>query len=352
MDEQNMRDFNNNDGAQIIAELERDVRPPRRHMNWGMISLVLIILGVVLFAAGWASGSRGGRVYFNRGIRVVSHPQDIPQESGYFNFAGQFTAIHAHATARNVTFVHTNEPTVSIVTNNSRNLRINEDSGRLEIDARVNQGVTFAGTNMRRWQFLNFGSHGVSWNRVDGVRFLDFNFDFANFSLRNMGDGLRIYVPSGVTDISTTITSGNVRMYDISTTTLDLRTTSGRVAVEGGTHESARLRTTSGNVSGNAYFPGNLYARTTSGNVNITDHSTAHNTPQGGDGIQLRATSGNVNFSTNAPASQFSYNLSATSGSMRVNGNRYNGRRASGGSGATPIDASTTSGNVRVDFGR
>lgn len=324
---------------------------PRRHLPWGLVSLVLILIGAALFAAGWASGSRGGRVYLDRGIRVVSHTQDIQQGNIDLNFANQFTSIHATAGSRNITFVPSTDAQVR-VTSNNRDVNVSEAGNRLYINAGSQSGVNFAGTNMRRWQFLNFGTTGVSWNRVDGTRFLDFNFDFRNFSFSNISDTLRIYVPAGVNDIYGRVSSGNVHLYDITTTQLDLRTTSGRVAVEGGIHPSVRLQSTSGNVRGDAYFSGNLYARTTSGNVNITDLSTSHNAPQGSNGIQLRATSGNVSFSTNAPANHFRYSLSATSGNMRVDGNRYSGRRASGGSGATQIDASTTSGNVRVYFGR
>jgi len=318
-------------------------------MPWGLASIVLIILGVVLFAAGWATGSRGGRVYFDRGIRVVSHSQDdTSQERVDLNFSNRFTSIQATAGSRNITFVPTNEPNVRVTSNYRRDLETSEQGGRLYVNARSQTNINFMGSN-RRWSFMSFGSQGISWNRVDGTNFLDFNFDFNNFSLSSLNDTIRIYVPSGVNDIYGRVNSGNVHAYNINTTELSLRANSGRVSVEGGTHTNAHLQTTSGTVRGDAFFS-DLYARTTSGNVNITDRSTSHNSPQGG--IQLRATSGNVNFTTNAPISHFRYNLSISSGNMRVDGNRYSGRRTSGGNGATQIDASTTSGNVRLDFGR
>ena len=94
-------------------------------------------------------------------------------------------------------------------------------------------------------------------------------------------------------------------------------------------------------------FAGDIYARSTSGSVRIEDHNTSHRDTSS---IQLHATSGSVNFDTRAPISDFRYELSVSSGSMRVDGSRLDGRSANGGTGNTLINARSTSGSIRLNF--
>jgi len=338
----------NNEETPIYDELTTE-----RSFPWGKLAVFFILLGACLFGLGWLSGSRGGRVYFSGGVRVISHSQVVEEHGEQamdMIFGSHINAITANTVSNGIVFIPTSGNEIRVTYANHREVSVNEVDGRLHVDVRIaNSTTTFGGIVTRR-QFLNFGRQGVSWNRVNDTRFLEFNFDFANFSVTS--NAVRIYVPSSVLDIEARSVSGSVRIDGVNTTNLNLQTTSGRVTVEGGTHENSHLRSTSGSVNANAYFAGDLYARSTSGSVNITDRSTLHRHVAGSEGIRLRSTSGSVNFSTRAEISDFRYNVSVVSGSMRVDGSRVSGRRASGGSGAVPLDVSTTSGSVRVSFGQ
>jgi len=347
----------NNEGTPVSSGYEHHMYtpPPRRPKPWGRLALFMIVLGVFLFAVGWISGSRGGRVYFDRGIRVVSIPQEAQGQAMDMNFSNRVNSISVNTISDGIVFIPTSDAAPRITYSDNSRVSINEADGRLEINVRAVNSINIVGGNVTRstrWQFMGFGRQGVSWNRANNTRFLDFDFDFANFSFSNISGAIRIYVPSTVHTIEARTTSGSIRMDDIDTSLLNLRSTSGRVTVEGGTHENSHLQSTSGSVNGDATFAGDLYARSTSGSVNIQDNSTSHRHVAGSSGIQLRSTSGSVNFSTRAPVSDFRYSLSSTSGSMRVDGSRLSGRSNSGGSGAVPINASSTSGSVRLDFGR
>jgi len=349
MDELRQHD---NNGTIASTWDESPIYKPRK--PWGRIAVFLIIIGVILFAAGWASGSRGGRVYFENGLRVVSFPLEAHEpaiNAVDLNFSSNIHSVIVNATSCAIRIIPTSDATPRVTASDDRRLTINERNGRLYVDSRA-AGTTIAnGVNVRwnRVGIMNMGTLGVSWNRVNNTSFMDFNFDFSNFSFTNLSNTIRVYVPSTVAAVEARSTSGSVRMEGVSTTQLNLRSTSGSVGLEGGTHENTHLQSTSGSVRANAYFAGDIYARSTSGGVNVQDSSTSHRNT---NSIQLRSTSGSVRFETRAPVSDFRYDLSVTSGSMRIDGARLDGRRASGGSGNVPITARSTSGSVHLDFSR
>ena len=384
MDE--LRPHDNNGTTTITWDDSHDHKPRR---PWGRISVFLIILGAILFGAGWASGARGGRIYFENGLRVETAPlEEMTASALNLTFSSNFHTINVNSTSDRVQIVPTSDATPRVTSSDDRRVTISESGGTLNIHSRATGGTRLVNGVSVRWNrigLMDIGNLGVSWNRVNNTSFLDFNFDFSNFSFSNLGNTIRVYVPSAVTHIdarstsgsvsmegvSTTqlslhstsgsvnvdggthgnthlqSTSGSVRMQDASTTHLNMRSTSGSVSVNGGIHESARLQSTSGSVRANGHFTGDIYARSTSGGVNIQDYNTSHRNT---GSIELRSTSGSVRFQTRAPITDFRYDLSVSSGSMRIDGSRLDGRRASGGSGNTSLSARTTSGSIHLDF--
>ena len=383
MDEQKQY---NNDGTTTIAWDDSPIGRPRR--PWGRISIILIILGTLLFVAGWVSGARGGRVYFENGLRVATFPlEEMTAGAMDLTFSNNFHTINVNATSDRVQIIPTSDSAPRVTASDDRRVTINERGGTLYVESRATSGTMLVNGFNVRWNrvgLMDIGTLGVSWNRVNNTSFLDFNFDISNFSFRNLGNTVRVYVPNSITNIDARSTSGSVRMEGVSTTQLNLRATSGSVSVDGGTHgnthlqsnsgsvrmenasttqlnmratsgsvhvnggthDNIHLQSNSGSIRANGHF-GDIDARTTSGGVHIQDYSTSHRNT---DNIQLRSNSGGVRFSTRAPISDFNYDISVSSGAMRVDGARLDGRRASGGNGNTPITARTTSGSVHLDF--
>lgn len=339
-----------NTATPIGAWEERRYRKP-----WGRIAIFLIIVGIALFAAGWASGSRGGRVYFENGLRVETYPLEAVTtnlEAVNLNLSSNIHTIVVNATSYAIRFVPTSFDTPQIVSTENRDIVINEVNGRLYVDSRNSGARVISGINRNRrsLHIMNIGTFGVSWNRDGSTSFMDFNFDFANFMVNNRGGStITVYVPDRVHQIEARSTSGSVRLENISTSRLNLRSTSGSVNVDGGTHENTRLQSTSGSVRGNGYFAGDIYARSTSGGVNIQDSSISHRNT---GSIHLQSTSGSVRFETAAPISDFRYELSVTSGSVRIDGTSISGRRVNGGSGNVLINARSTSGSIHLNFSR
>jgi len=317
--------------------------PKSRRIPWVGVAVILIVLGISLFAIGWISGSRGGRIHFDRGIRVETGTrEEFASGSGNFTFTNNYDTVVINASSHAIRVYYTNEPTVRVVTPPGLRSNISEQGSVLNVDVRA----SFVGGG-HRIHFMGFGGgRGVTWNRNGRDTYLNFDFDFSN--PRNMFGGIRVYVPNSVNDVYARTSSGSVRINGISTTQLRAQTSSGRVELNGGTHQNAHLQSTSGSVNADAYFTGGLYARTTSGSVNVTDSNVAMRTT---GQIQLRSTSGSVRYYTRAPLNNFNYRISVTSGSMRVDGSRISGRSATGGAdGGTQLNASTTSGSVRLNF--
>ena len=318
---------------------------PRRRMPWGGVAVALILLGIALFAVGWLSGSRGGRIYFDRGIRVETGDREdfVPTGNGNFTFANNFDSLVVNASSRAIRIFPSSGQDVRVTVPPDLRIEINEQGRTLDIDTRAR---TTGST--RRIHFMTFGgARGVTFNRAGGTGYLNFDFDFTNPRNIWATGGIRVYVPDSVNDIYARTSSGSVRINDVSTTNLRAQTSSGRVEVNGGTHQDVHLQTSSGSVIANGYFSGALHAQTSSGRVRVHDYN---NRRTGSENIQLRSSSGSVRFYTRAPLSDFNYRISVTSGSMRVDDNRISGRNASGGSGGTTINASTTSGGVRLNF--
>jgi len=330
--------YNNDNFAKEIWDESKRERP---RISFGKFAVVLIILGLCLFGAGWVSGARGGRVYLTGGFRVV--PYSSGQIEGHtavdMTAANTIHSLAVTATSSAVQLVPTTSDRLTITSSN-RGITTSETDGRLYVN------VQSAGTNI---SFLGTPNLGVSMNVSRGNdTFLDFNFNRRSLNFRNLSSTVRVYVPESVNDIYARTRSGSIRINDVSTNEIRLHANSGSVHLSGGNHRHAHMQTSSGSVRANGHFSGNITGISNSGSVRIDDYSTSHT----GNSINLEARSGSVRFYTNAPRTDFSYNLSVRSGSMRIDGNRISGRDHSGGSGSTQIDASTRSGSVQMNFGR
>ena len=335
MDEQ--RQFNGHEPDDIY-------HAPRKRVPWGGVAVALIILGAALFGIGWLSGARGGRIYFDRGIRVETGArEDWPQTGHDLNFGNNFDSLVVSASSRSIRILPSNTGNVRVTVPPDLRPQISEQGGTLTIDTR-------AAVGRRRIYFMTFGGNrGVTWNRHDGRAYLNFDFDFTNPRHIFATGGIRVYVPDSVSDIYARTSSGSVRIYDVNTANLRMQTSSGSVHVNGGRHYRAHLQSSSGSVRGRGYFMDDLYARTSSGRVEIHDLSSRRT---GGETIRLHSSSGSVRYYARAPLGDFSYRVSVTSGSIRVDDTRISGRNATGGTGGTQINASTTSGGVRLNFGQ
>jgi len=383
----------NNDGtevSEIVKKLESH-EPPKRRVSWLKLSALLIIFGAILLGAGWASGSRGGRVHFSGGFRVESfrRGQDEGSTAETFYNLSNIHTISVSASHGNVTVIPTSSPHIRVVPSNRTPLIISDSDGILHVTA------PGAGENRHNWSrisFLSLGHSGVSINRyyIDNTRYGYVEFAVGRAGRNSSRDNIRIYVPDSVQNYIVATTTGTIRMDGVNATNVNLRATTGNINFNGQLL-MGDIRTTTGTIrintdensttilraqstTGNINFDGGIMydsyfrattgtiratgevkntfsANATTGNIHVQDTTRLHDYVIAIDGIQLSATTGTIRFSSNAPEWNFRYNTQVTTGTIRTNGTRRETRNFSGGNGSFPMNVRTTTGNIHLEFG-
>ena len=363
-------------------------RPPKKRRPWNKIALFLIILGLGIFAIGWATGARGASFVFEDGwFRIITTANDTFET----------VSIHAAVTEINV----------------------NSTSARIIVEPASNATSTTVTLSNINPDAVDFSGNTLSINTGTSVYAQDINFNRRTvIQLFSLGDTpgrreIRIQVPanqlnsvnitntSGRVDINgmntevlyiratsgnvhinnvtaetleTRATSGNIRVNNITAETLSVTATSGNIHVNNATAETLSAIATSGNVRGeNVHFSDGML-RSTSGNVNIENISWSEleaTTTSGNVRISdarihveeelstvMRTTSGTVRLEISNRSDEINYETTSNTGTVRVEGGgqrfRNSGRGVigtSGGIGGHSINMSSRSGNVRLEFG-
>ena len=380
----------NNDGTEVnlpeLAPIEVPPHRPRRPL--ARIALIFIILGTVMIGAGWVSGSRGGRVHFANGLRIESFRRNAIQ--GDMSAETFYDSLNTHTVEvstflSNITIVPTSDPYPRVVSSSRTPLDMSVTDGRLRVNA---PGVERAFMHMFNMQLV-FADISFSNYMHNGVRYNYLEFELGSPFRRLHRNNIRIYAPSTVNHFDVNTTTGTIRISDIDTSSVNLRTTTGNIHFSDGqlphgymrtntgtirvslhentsTHlqaqtstgnihfgggwlQNSEFRTNTGTIRVDAQIVGSFSANATTGNIHINDYSLSHEF-HGGDGIQIGATTGTIRFSTNAPESDFNYNMSISTGTMRTNGVRRDTRNFSGGSGNMPLNVRATTGNIHLNF--
>lgn len=339
----------------------------------------LILLGLCLFALGWRLGSRGGIVYFDSGFSLVADPFNDGLGGSLDFVAPDIHTIYIDVIDNAIRLVPTIGTEVHVIAAGRNQPVASAESGVLNISTPA--------TGISNMQLSAFGPFGTYFGRSDTRSYMHFNFNPSDLSVGGAVNMVSVYVPTDVQVINVASSSGNVRMENINTDGLTIHSVSGNIAViggthkhvdifsasgrinvadirstelvmhantsnmriEGGSHEDVRLTSVSGAIRGSGFFGNDIYAHSTSGRIDLTD-SNAQRTNAAN--INLQSTTGHVRFYTRAPYSNFTYTFAISSGNIRIDGNRISANNASGGSGNTLINASSTSGGVRVGFSR
>ena len=396
---------NSNITEETATYIESHSTPPtspiRRRKSWLMRAIMLILLGLVLFGIGWASGSRGGVIHLRNGFRV---------EPVQYNRNRSGTTIHQPSSTIHTIYITTPANRIIVVPTTEATPRVVVPPGVQQISMSENNGVWTinapiqsqnnifgSGTtihlgpislqNMRSVQLISIGVLRLSWHRysINGVPSSYQHFSYLVYGFgRQTSQNIRLYVPANLETLNINVNTGSVNVSNINVTNLNITTTTGSVNVSGvnnlmayirtntgsinftggtlwdstfrattgsinftgDTLQNSTFRTNTGSIRVNAYLAGDFYARATTGSITINDSSTRHTRGH----FQMQATTGTIRFSSRANDTDFRYDLSVTTGSMRRNGNRLEGRSASGGTGNVLVEARTTTGSVHVDF--
>jgi len=272
----------------------------------------------------------------------------------YYPRRTSFDDILLQASSGNITF-----PEVE-----ARNLTITTSSGNITAGAENYINATLTASSGR----INFDGNCI--NGQTDIIASSGNITVSNQS--NQGQmnisassgNVRAYV-SDAAEVTVSTSSGNITSTLNNIDVVSLSATSGNIDTSVDGCDAVSIRTSSGNISANSddLRATILSVNATSGRIrvdgetwqNLTAESSSGNIDINGalfGSTSVRATSGNVGMNVTGQASQYGYDLNATSSgaTIRWDGNRMNRPARSSGSFEHNINVNTSSGNIRVDF--
>lgn len=346
----------NEDNMEILSETA-PLEVKRKKLAFTKLAVIMIVFGVIFITIGHITGAANTMFYWNNGITMVEGDDGINSEQ---IFATAVTDINVTASVANVEIVQTNSNYVTVTTHNILEPYIEKHNGTLTISAQFGSSLNFGPVNIRG------RGRGNRNNRNNNTRSV-VSFGFGMSSMRS--PLVRIYLPTNTSllELDINVTSGNIRIYDTIAANTFIQSSSGNIVLNNMSGQTISTVQTSGNVtatncnfasvtstgrSGNVRFEGailqDVYVNRTSGRIDIT------NTNATGNNITLQTNSGNISYRTASPFNNLIYNARVTSGNIRIDRARIDGRTATGSVG-TPnnlINITATSGNISLEFGQ
>lgn len=340
------------------------------YKNWWKIALVLIVAGFALSALGFAFGARGGYAFFEDGrLRIVSSDENIIVRE---MDVAQFDVVE----------VKTGSASIELIASDSYGFEISLPQyvgkpswsitdGKLAIDA-SSQANMFSIVN------FNIASHYVKVYYPVGNASVLKSVDLTassggillqgvsaeSISLKASSGSISAEVPyyrqatarnssgsitfNGNGDNASLIlvaNSGTIRADSSGCAIVDISNSSGSITLSGDTLPSAevQLKASSGTIRSEIPAWQSLTAKNTSGSINIIGQ------PHGNTSASV--SSGSITMTLNGDESDFSYDMSTTSGTIRIGGQRIGSpARYSSDTAGNTLMADATSGSIRVDF--
>ncbi|MCL2572018.1 MAG: DUF4097 family beta strand repeat-containing protein [Defluviitaleaceae bacterium] len=350
------------------------------------LAFLLLLLGAALFGLAWANGARGGIIYWQNGRFNIttfnrSSQADETVEMTIDERVGGFHTVNINATHRNVTVLpgstdrtqYTGTPNVDISMENgiltigqlttgtsfsvvhmdfspgsSRDIRIylpywffQQPNSRLQVrtttgNIRIegNFNTVDASSTTGRIQIndneaimntltLRSTTGNMTVNNIYFVDQLSAQATTGNITVNN--------IQNPVNSVSLRATTGQIRTENIDAYTLQIQTTTGRIGVSNATWFNLDIRATTGRIG-----VGNGYAQSAEGSLTQT---------------QISATTGSVSLEMRNNQDDFRFNMTSSTGRLRLNGSRLADRGTIGmGTGVNTIDIRTTTGSIDLDF--
>jgi hypothetical protein len=318
------------------------------------IGLGLVALGVVILIVGVLLGGRGGYLRWEDGRIVFHGANEYGSGTRHTVLGDEFTSVYVNMTAARVTVRPSWDGTASVGMRD------------VSVSMYVEDGVLRITREQARrggFSLINFG-----WGGSPRLYIYLPQDELDTLDIRTTSGAVRIYnVVANTMDINASsgavritgseadiarirASSGSVRIYDTVTNTKSINVNSGAVRINGGATGVADIRASSGSIRGYGFNWHTLAAGANSGAIRFHDAM-----PAPGGTTNLHATSGSVRLYVASHPRYFSYEVSSTSGTIRVQGGRGTGRNnritSAGGEHANhAITIHTTSGSSRLDF--
>jgi DUF4097 and DUF4098 domain-containing protein YvlB len=306
--------------------------PVRKRRNLWLPGLILMIIGLALYGAGWLNGSHGGSVYvdddgFHMNINEAGKVNGIYISE--FNLQ-PFNEVEVEAGFANVYFEEADSYGLEIRLPSGYEPEWEVDGGKLKIEADSNDNFSFQIINMEFtessiWVYYPEGGSLESLNLKTGsgsiYAAVPYVYDEAKLETGSGGIEAQLYNNAAV---EAKTGSGSIALYsEGSSIQVKAETGSGKITLTDGEWIDANVKTGSGSINIEGMLFGETVIESGSGSVEISGLFS-------GGGF-------------------YGYDISTGSGSIRVNGNRYEKNYKSGSGSDNEITVRTGSGSIRIE---
>jgi DUF4097 and DUF4098 domain-containing protein YvlB len=325
--------------------------------------LIIGVAGLVLMGAGYAMGGSTDGFYFDRnGLQTGTgrNKESVEQKFSYIS------NIYIDTSEAKVN-IETGEYGISVVNNRSPEIKYNIDNdGNLRI---TQTGISWFifGIGIQRSNSvtvylpqdavlgivdINSSSGNVSINRIDCENFtlklssgrstVENIVSKNQINIRSLSGNISIN-NSRAEKIDLNVSSGRINMERLTASAINATSSSGNINVKQSEADNFDFQLSSGTLRANGIVSNGLNARLKSGNSHLEGVFLGEN--------MITSTSGTVRMEISGSENDYSRNLSATSGTIRVNGDRNSGSITNAGA-SNSIGISARSGNIHVNFKR
>ncbi len=276
-------------------------------------------IGLVFMGVGTAMGGARSVDLYNSRFSLVNLDADTVSEE-----TDPIKDIKISVGSAKVEFVDSDYYGYEIESNTLSQFKYNFSNGRLTIEQRVSLGIINIGINKMNTVKVCI-PRDVELDSVD-VKAASGSFVSTGFTAKELEIGM---------------SSGRTALSNVKADKLSIKGSSGSITLSDSSFENADVRLTSGSLNLNDITTNGLDINMTSGSANISGTLTGEN--------NVTSTSGSIRMQINGKTEDYSRNISATSGSIHINGIKIKNEIFSGNKD-NELNIRATSGSVRVDF--
>jgi len=348
--------------------------------NLWNFALVFILVGAILFGIAWHLGARGGRLSIDdKGLHMeyidLNHSSNAKIVVNEKNL-NEFNSVKIKASSEDVRFIPSDYYGLEICTtkNTDDKPKWGIENGQLNVETARDKGAI----HFFDFNFMNF-NYNENYIKIYYPKDASFKDIVVNLSSGDINlskiksEKLEIEVASGNINadidkcnvLTVSASSGDIKLSGTSVEKLNMNTTSGNIISEIDDCANIVASASSGDISikNKRQLPASLNAKATSGSVNVSGEvwnspkieSSSGDITISGDlkgNSNLEATSGDVKIHLSGTISEYTYDLSASSGTIVLDREKFERQFLSTGVSTSDnlIKVKTSSGDITIEF--
>lgn len=295
-------------------------------------ALILIVAGIVLVVLAWCL-AKGDVTNFN-----TKNAETVREE---YKCTTDVTEIEITETSESIEIKEENVDKVTVSYCNEKNkklYKVTEKNGKLKLEKiknTVSFGIFINLDDTRVYVSVPKDYHGsIDVETTSGSVYVE-NLELSDFNIDGSSGSLNVSNVSSENGFKIELTSGSINLSNIKTKKAEVKNSSGTIAIEDLEAEELDVNNSSGTIKlTDVSVTDSVDVLNTSGSIRL-DRLSA------GKSIKLENTSGGIRGTIVGKESDFAIDTDYTSGSCNLKDSK---------NGEKTLDASTTSGDIKIEF--